>query len=483
MPNEITSLKPEIIWKHFSQLVKIPRCSGHEQAVADHICQLASGWKLEYQQDRVGNVLVRLPATAGHEQATGIILQAHLDMVCEKNSEVKHDFECEPIQAVIDGDWVKAIGTSLGSDNGIGVATCLAVMEDRSLVHGPVECLFTVDEETGLTGVYQLKKNVLQGKILINLDSEDEGTFTIGCAGGAESELILPVRRQNRKARNLLVITLKGLRGGHSGLDINLGRGNAIKLLARLLVEAAAKYKFELISFNGGSKRNAIPREAVAVLAVEPGRQKGLSQQLKKGFEGIKFEYRVTDPEMKLEIKKSQEPDNPLVAESQSRLLNLILSLPHGVVAMHPEISGLVETSSNLAIVETKGKTVSIICNTRSSVGSALEAVRLVIKATASLAGARILQPDGYPAWTPDLKSPLLQRMIEIYRQLFGKEPEVKAVHAGLECGIIGKKYPGLDMISIGPTIRYPHSPEEKANIKSVEKFWRLVVEALKELA
>ncbi len=483
MPTEIMSLKPEKIWKHFSDLLKIPHCSGHEQALADHICRLAASWNLEHQKDGVGNVLVRLPATSGHRAAPGVILQAHLDMVCEKNSDIHHDFQRDPIQPVIDGGWVKASGTSLGADNGIGVATCLAVMEDRSLVHGLVECLFTVDEETGLTGAYQLKKGLLHGKILINLDSEDEGTFTIGCAGGADSELTLPVQRKERKARNLLMVNLTGLRGGHSGLDINLGRGNAIKLLARLLAEAASKFKFELVSFNGGSKRNAISREAGAILAIGPTQQKGLSQQLKRSFEAIKFEYRVTEPDMKMEIKKSQESGYPLTADSQSRLLNLILTLPHGVVSLHPEISGLVETSSNLAIVETQGKKVKITCNTRSSVGSALEAVRLVIKANATLAGARIVQLKGYPAWTPNLKSPLLQRMIDLYRHLFEKEPEVKAVHAGLECGIIGEKYPDLGMISIGPTIRYPHSPEEKVNIDSVEKFWRLVVEALKALA
>ncbi|MDD8019665.1 MAG: aminoacyl-histidine dipeptidase [Acidobacteriota bacterium] len=483
MASEITSLKPENIWKHFSELLKIPHCSGHEQAVANHICQLAANWQLEAQKDKVGNVLVRLPASPGHQQVPGVILQAHLDMVCEKNSELEHDFQHDPIEAVVDGEWVKARGTSLGADNGIGVATCLAVLEDRSLVHGPVECLFTIDEETGLTGAYQLKKGLLKGKILLNLDSEDEGTFTIGCAGGADSELTLPVQRKAKKNRNLLVIKLKGLHGGHSGLDINLGRGNAIKLLARLLSEAAARFKFDLVSFHGGSKRNAIPREAVAVLAIEPAAQKGLILQLKKDMEAIKFEYRVTEPEINLEIKKSEEAGYLLTSESQARLLNLILSLPHGVIAMHPEISGLVETSSNLAIVETQEKRVMIICNTRSSVSSALQAVRLVIKANATLAAAKINQPDGYPAWTPDLKSPLLQRMIEIYRHLFQREPEVKAVHAGLECGIIGEKYPDLDMISIGPTIRYPHSPEEKVNIESVGKFWELVVETLKELA
>lgn len=483
MAQEITSLKPQNLWKHFNEILKIPHGSGNEKALAEHIINLAKAWNLEWQKDKVGNVVVRKPSSPGHENSPGVVLQAHLDMVCEKNSDVAHDFTRDPIQAYVDGDWVKARGTTLGADNGIGVAACLAVLEDKTLNHGPLECLFTVDEETGLTGAFKLSKNMLRGRYLLNLDSEDEGTFTIGCAGGADSEISLPLERKKKKAKGLLLVKISGLKGGHSGLDINLGRGNALKFLARLLVQSAEKFKFELLNFNGGSKRNAIPREAVATLAVPADQQKAFGQFIKKAFEAIKFEYKATEPDLALEIKKSEESGFPLTAEVQEKLLNLLLVLPHGVISMHPEISGLVETSTNLAVVNTSEKEAKIICNTRSSILSALEAVRLSIKAAANLAGAKIWQPEGYPAWTPNLKSPLLQKMVEIYQQLFQKEPEIKAVHAGLECGIIGEKFPGLDMISFGPTIRYPHSPDEQVNIPSVEKFWKFLLETLAKLA
>lgn len=483
MTQGITSLKPQNLWKHFNEILKIPHGSGNEKALAEHIINLAKAWNLEWQKDKVGNVVVRKPASPGHENSPGVVLQAHLDMVCEKNSDVAHDFTKDPIQAYVDGDWVKARGTTLGADNGIGVAACLAVLEDKTLNHGPLECLFTVDEETGLTGAFKLSKNMLRGRYLLNLDSEEEGTFTIGCAGGADSEISLPLERKKKKAKELLLVKISGLKGGHSGLDINLGRGNALKFLARLLIQATEKFKFELLNFNGGSKRNAIPREAVAILAVPADRQKAFDQFIKKSFEAIKFEYKTTEPDLALEIKKSEESGFPLTAEVQEKLLNLLLVLPHGVISMHPEISGLVETSTNLAVVNTSEKEAKIICNTRSSILSALEAVRLSVKAAANLAGAKIWQPEGYPAWTPNLKSPLLQKMVEIYQQLFQKEPEIKAVHAGLECGIIGEKFPGLDMISFGPTIRYPHSPDEQVNIPSVEKFWNFLLETLAKLA
>lgn len=483
MNQQISSLKPEKLWKYFSELLKIPHGSGNEKALAEYIINLARSLNLEWQKDKVGNVVVRKPASPGLENSPGVVLQAHLDMVCEKNSDVSHDFTRDPIQAYVDGDWVKARGTTLGADNGIGVAACLAVLEDRTLNHGPLECLFTVDEETGLTGAFKLGKNMLKGRYLLNLDSEDEGTFTIGCAGGADSEITLPIERKKKKVKTLLSVKISGLKGGHSGLDINLGRGNALKLLARLLIRSMDRFKFELVAFSGGSKRNAIPREAWATLFVPESIQKKLTQSLKKEFEAIKFEYKVTEPDLALEIKTSNETGFPFVTESQEKFLNLIMVLPHGVISMHPEIPGLVETSSNLAVVNTAEKEIKIICNTRSSILSALEAVRLSIKSAGQLAGAKLIQPEGYPAWTPNLKSTLLQKMVDIYHQLFQKEPEIKAVHAGLECGIIGEKFPGMDMISFGPTIKYPHSPDEQVNIPSVERFWKFLIEALAKLS
>ncbi|MCX8160438.1 MAG: aminoacyl-histidine dipeptidase [Candidatus Saccharicenans sp.] len=482
MSNDLTSLKPEKLWKHFSQILTIPHGSGNEKALAAHIINLARSWGLETRQDKVGNVVVRKPASPGKENAPGLVLQAHLDMVCEKNSDISHDFMKDPIQAYLDGDWVKARGTTLGADNGIGLAACLAILEDKTLTHGPLECLFTVDEETGLTGAFKLGKDMLTGKLLLNLDSEDEGTFTIGCAGGADSEISLPLDRKRKKPGQVLLVKISGLRGGHSGLDINLGRGNALKLLARALAVASENFKLELISFSGGSKRNAIPREAWALVGLEKASRRALVNFLKKEFEAIKAEFKVTEPELAYDISDSIDSGFPLTAEAQNRLLRLILALPHGVMAMHPQIAGLVETSSNLAIVNIEPKAARIICNTRSSVYTALEAVRLVIRSCCQLAGARVNQPQGYPAWTPNLDSRLLQKMVDIYRQLFQKEPEVKAVHAGLECGIIGEKYDGMDMISFGPTIRYPHSPDEKVSVSSVEKFWQFLLVALEKL-
>jgi dipeptidase D len=482
MANHLTSLKPEKLWKHFSEILKIPHGSGNEGPLGGHIINLAKNWNLEWQKDKVGNVVVRKSGSPGYENAPGVVLQAHLDMVCEKNSDVQHDFTRDQINAYLDGDWVKAKGTTLGADNGIGIAACLAVLEDRTLTHGPVECLFTVDEETGLTGAFKLKKDLLKGRLLLNLDSEDEGTFTIGCAGGADSEIFLPVERKKKKGKNVLTIKITGLRGGHSGLDINQGRGNALKFLARILSQAQGEDKIELLSFNGGSKRNAIPREAWALVAVEPGAQRALVNQLKKSFELIRSEYKVTEPEISLSVQKSSETGYPLAAQSQISLLHLLLALPHGVISMHPEIPGLVETSTNLAIVNTEDKAIKVICNSRSSVKSALEFVRLVLRACSHLAGARVNQPEGYPAWTPDLQSTLLQKMVDIYKNLFQQEPEVKAVHAGLECGIIGEKYPGMDMISFGPTIKNPHSPDERIHVGSVAKFWSFLTETLVRL-
>ncbi len=483
MSTDLTSLKPEKLWKHFSQILTIPHGSGNEKALASHIINLAKSWGLEARQDKVGNVVVRKAASPGKENSPGVVLQAHLDMVCEKNSDVSHDFLKDPIQAYVDGDWVKARGTTLGADNGVGLAACLAILEDRTLTHGPLECLFTVDEETGLTGAFKLGKDMLTGSLLLNLDSEDEGTFTIGCAGGADSEISLPLARKKKKPAQVLLVKISGLRGGHSGLDINLGRGNALKLLARVLATASEKFKLELISLAGGSKRNAIPREAWALVGFDKNVRRALVRFLQKEFEAIKSEYRVTEPELAYDLRNSIDTGFPLTVESQNRLLGLILALPHGVMAMHPQIAGLVETSSNLAIVNTEPKAARIICNTRSSVFTALEAVRLVIRSCCQLAGVRVNQPQGYPAWTPNLDSKLLQKMVEIYHNLFQKEPEVKAVHAGLECGIIGEKYAGMDMISFGPTIRYPHSPDERVSLSSVEKFWQFLLEALEKLA
>ena len=484
MSDIFAGLVPPLLWKHFAQILKIPHCSGNEKALGDYIISVAGSRKLEWQRDKVGNVVVKKPASAGKEKAIGVILQGHLDMVCEKNSDVVHDFGKDPLKAEVKGEWVQARGTTLGSDNGIGVASALAVMEDDSLVHGPLEFLFTADEETGLTGATRIQKSFIQGKRLLNLDSEEEGTFTIGCSGGADSELTLPLQRKKRRFTGCYRAKISGLRGGHSGLDINKCRGNAIRMLARLLYQAQEKFKFELVWIEGGNKRNAIPREAWADLFLDPSAARKMGSLLQDQFKKIQNEYKVVEKEAQFSWEKLEaHKEDPLSASTQSLFIRLLLTLPHGVMAMHPEIASLVETSTNLALIRCEKKQAQIICSSRSSVASALEAIRQTIKAAAELAGAKVFQPGGYPGWEPNLQSELLKRLKELHKKVFSKDPVIKAVHAGLECGIIGEKFPGMDMISFGPTIEHPHSPEERVHIGSVENFWRFMTAILEDLS
>jgi dipeptidase D len=483
MASQFSGLKPTHLWKRFEDILKIPHCSGNEKAFGEYILAAAKDLGLGAKRDKVGNVLVRKPATPGREKAEGVILQGHLDMVGEKNSDVVHDFAKDPIRASIKGEWVQAEGTTLGADNGIGVAACLAVMEDKGLVHGPLEFLFTVDEETGLTGANKLAKGLLKGTRLLNLDSEEEGSFTIGCAGGADSVITRTLKRKKVATGNLYRLLISGLRGGHSGIDIHQGRGNAIKLLARMLGQAQKEHRFELVQMEGGNKRNAIPREAWALISVPPAAVKALSGSFKKAFEKIRSEYKSVETGVKYSFDKADGREFALAAESQKNLLNLLAGLPHGVVAMHPEIAGLVETSTNLAIIRCEKKQAQIVCSTRSSIASALQATREVLEAVCAMAGAKIVMQDGYPGWMPNLQSPLLAKLLEVHRKVTGKEAEVKAIHAGLECGIIGKKYPGMDMISFGPTLEHPHSPDERVHIGSVERFWTFVTAVLAALS
>jgi dipeptidase D len=483
MASTLNELNPRLLWKHFAKILTIPHCSGNEKPLGDYVLSVAASLGLPGKRDKVGNVLISKPATAGREGAVGAILQGHLDMVCEKNSDKVHDFSKDPIQAEIKGDWVYAKGTTLGADNGIGLAAALAVMEEKTLVHGPLEFLFTVDEETGLTGANKIQKGFLSGRMLLNLDSEDEGTFTIGCAGGADSTLTLPLDRKKTASKNLYKLHVHGLRGGHSGLDINQGRGNAIKLLARTLGQAQAAAKFEVISIEGGSKHNAIPREAVALLACPPVQVRLMTVAFKKAFDKIKVEYKAVEPGAAYSLDAVAGKDFALTQDCQRTLLDFLIALPHGVIAMHPEIAGLTETSTNLAIVKTSKASVAVLCSTRSSVASALEAARGIIISVCALAGAKPDLKDGYPGWMPNLDSPLLKKLKELYIKTFGKEAEVVAVHAGLECGIIGEKFPGMDMISFGPTMRNPHSPEEHVHTASVEKFWTFLTAAIDGLS
>ncbi len=483
MTKNIADLEPSAIWRHFEEFLKIPHGSGNEKALGDYIISVAQRNDLPWKRDQVGNIVISKKASSGMEDAPGVILQGHLDMVCEKNSDVEHDFSKDPIKAEIRGDWVQARGTTLGADNGIGGCAALAILEDPSLTHPPLECLFTVEEETGLTGATFIKPDFLAGTRLLNLDSEDEGEFTIGCAGGADSTITLPLQREAAVTGRALSVKLAGLQGGHSGVDINLGRGNAIKLLARLLWEAGRIVPFGLSAFDGGNLRNAIPREAWATVLVDPDRMDELSDALRTAFASVKEEYRVVDPDVNLDLSPDEKMPETVLKDSDGKtLINLLFSLPHGVIAMHPEMEGLVETSTNLAVIHALDAKAEIICSTRSSVASALRATRRVLAALSELAGADIHLEEGYPGWKPNLQSPLLQTLKDVYQSMFSREAHISAIHAGLECGMIGEKYPGMDMISFGPTIKFPHSPSEKVHTPSVAKFWKFLLKLLEEL-
>lgn len=484
MTSIFEGIQPLNLWKHFEEILKIPHCSGNEKALGDYIVSQAERLNLSCQRDSVGNVVVSKNPTSGREKSKGVILQGHIDMVCEKNSDVDHDFSKDVIQAEIKEDWVTAKGTTLGSDNGLGIAAALAIMEDDSLVHGPLEFLFTVDEETGLTGATQINSDFLKGDILLNLDSEEEGAFTIGCAGGADSEISLALERKDRSNGDLFRLKLFGYRGGHSGLDINKGRGNAIKLISRMLWQVSKSCSFELVGIEGGNKRNAIPREAWADLYVASSQKDDLEEGLRLSFNKIFEEYKAVEAEAKFSFEHIDEDSKkPLTANSQVSLINFLFTIPHGVISMHPEMEDLVETSTNMAIVHTHPDNAQVICSSRSSVESGLEATLNTLSASCEMVGADINQPEGYPGWTPNLQSKLLQTCKSVYKKKFQREPEVAAVHAGLECGIIGEKFPEMDMISFGPTIEHPHSPEERAFIPSVEKFWDFLTAVLTELS
>lgn len=476
----VAELEPKPVWKHFDKILTIPRGSKEEARVRDYVLSVADAHDLAHSTDAAGNVVVRKPGSPGHEKAAVVILQSHLDMVNEKNSDVAHDFTRDAIQPRRDGDYLAATGTTLGSDNGIGVATMLALMESTAGPHGPLELLFTIDEETGLTGASELDAALLTGRLLINLDSEEENTVTVGCAGGAGSTLVLPVRKSAAKG-TALQVRLRNLRGGHSGIDIHLQRGNAVKLLARILNAAHRSAKFRVASLEGGNKHNAIPREAAAVVVVAENGA-GVRGAIESEFAAIKNEFISADPDMELLIQDVPLAESAWDDKSTSKVLDLLEALPHGVIAMSADIPGLVETSTNVATITMNGETVVIGTSSRSSVGSALRAVQRRIRAIGELAEAAVDEAGGYPGWKPDLSSALLRVVQEVHAATHGCAPKVVAIHAGLECGIIGEKVPGMDMISFGPQIEFPHSPNERVQIASVARFYRLLTATLARL-
>ena len=480
----LANLKPELLWKHFDEIRKIPHGSGKETAIGEYVKSVARANKCEFDSDEVGNIVIRKAATKGYEKAEIIILQGHLDMVCEKNSDVDFDFEKDAIQLQLDGEWLKAKGTTLGADNGIGIAASLAALEDNSLIHGPLELLFTVDEETGLTGAGYIKPGFLKGKKYLNLDSEEEGVFTIGCSGGADSVTTLPVKKVAAPAGFALRVKIAGLKGGHSGIDIIEGRGNANKFLTRILWKANEAESIALASITGGNKRNAIAREAFADIIVSTDKIDAVKQTMNQAFKDIMTEFKAIEKDATLVLEKLENsPAKVLSEESKVAALKLLYGLPHGVLAMSLEIPGLVETSTNLAIVNTTDNAITIGQSSRSSLKSALEAARIKLKSLAELAGGTVEQPEGYPGWAPNLDSEILSIAKDVYKELFGKEPELAAIHAGLECGIIGEKFPGMDMVSFGPDLKNPHSPDEMVHVGSVELFWKHVAGILENIA
>jgi dipeptidase D len=482
--NEIVHLEPVRVWSLFYEVTQIPRPSKQEEKIIAFLEQFASAHKLAIKKDAAGNVLISKPAAKGHEGTACIVLQSHVDMVCEKNSDVQHDFYTDPIQPFIDNGWVKAKGTTLGADDGIGVAMMLAVLQDESLPLGPIECLFTVDEETGLTGAFGLEPGFISGNTLINLDSEDEGEIFIGCAGGKDTIATLPYNfiRPGRDSK-AFIIGITGLKGGHSGDDIHRRLGNAIKLLASLLKEADSKFSIGLSRFEGGNLRNAIPREAFASIAIEAAKEADFIDFVKQSARKLKEEFAATDAGIEVGIDAIPSPGFCLEASAQKALLNAMVSCPNGVIAWSKDIDGLVETSTNLASVKfEKNKTVVITTSQRSSSDTAKENIVSEVAGVFKSAGMQVIHSDGYPGWTPNMNSPLLAVAEKTYLTLFGKKPLVKAIHAGLECGLFLEKNPQLDMISVGPTIKGVHSPDERLEIATVKKAWDFLIAVLQNL-
>jgi dipeptidase D len=482
MSEAVAGLKPERLWHYFAEISRIPRGSKNETAVARYVLETAARLKLKAEQDAAENVVIRKPASTGRARSRSLCLQGHLDMVCEKNAGVVHDFLKDPIELVRKGNLLMAKGTTLGADNGVAVATCLAIAEDRSLEHGPLELLFTVDEETGLTGAGRLQPGFVESRTLMNLDSEEEGALYVGCSGGRDTTGTWEVPFEPAPAQTVrLRVSVRGLKGGHSGLEIDKGRGNAIKILARTvarLMDLGARVS----SLQGGNKRNAIPREAEAVLFVPKQRLAEAQAVVKELDDTVRAELRSVEPDLAVvgEVAKGAAKGKVVPKAQATRIIKTLLGLPHGVVKMSADIPGLVETSTNVAVITTGRGKIELATSQRSSVASEILEIEGAVRAVLELGGAKVARGAGYPGWAPNLNSEILGIAKSTYQSLFGKEPEIKAIHAGLECGIIGEKYPGMDMVSFGPTLEGVHSPAERIHIDTVERFWDYVLAILR---
>jgi dipeptidase D len=483
MSHAIEGLKPELVWKYFAEICAIPRPSKHEEKMTAYVLNKAKELGLEAKKDKYGNVVVKKPASPGREHVRMVCLQGHLDMVAEKNKDKVHDFLKDPIELVRKGNVLMANGTTLGADNGIAVATNLAIMEDRSLEHGPLEFLFTVDEETGLTGASNLQPGFIESKTLLNLDSEEEGSIYVGCAGGRDTTSTWKLAVDNAPRDTMpAIVSVKGLKGGHSGLEIDKGRGNAVKILNRALLELD-NLGGRIASMNGGNKHNAIPREAEALVFIPKRKWKAAAAAIENFNTIAKAELATVDPDLTVSISEASVKKAKVFKKKlQDLVLKTIAGMPHGVIKMSADIPGLVETSTNVAVIRTEKTKLVLVTSQRSSVMSELDEIQQSVAAISELGGARVKTGDGYPGWKPNLDSEILKVAKATYKQLYGKEPEIKAIHAGLECGIIGERMQGMDMISFGPTLEGVHSPDEKIYIDTVEKFWNFLLAVLKNV-
>ncbi|WP_426417735.1 aminoacyl-histidine dipeptidase [Aestuariirhabdus sp. LZHN29] len=478
--NALGDLKPRPLWNYFAQLCKVPRISQQEEAVRQLLVDFAAALGLGYQIDSAGNLIVRKPATAGYEGRCGVILQSHLDMVPQKNSGINHDFDVDPIRPLIDNGWVRADGTTLGADNGIGVAAMMAVLAADDLHHGPIEALFTVDEERGMSGAEGLEAGVLQGDILFNLDSEDEGELFVGCAGCVDIVATASYSPESQVEHGKSYeIFVSGLKGGHSGCDIHLGRGNANKIMNRLLKRATEELGLAISTITGGSLRNAIPRESIARVVVPVAHAERLRQMVDEVARVVAAELEMVDSGVKIEISDTAPVEEVMPSAVQAHWLAALACCPHGVQRMSDTLSGVVETSNNLATLNIGGGVIEVGCMARSAVDSAIDELADAVCSCFSLVNADTRLEAPSPGWRPNMQSPILEVLSTTYKRLFGEKPAIKVIHAGLECGLLGGTYPHWDMISFGPTIRFPHSPDERVDIKTVGRFWQLLTSAL----
>jgi dipeptidase D len=482
MTPALQNLEPKEIWKHFDALAAIPRASTKEAAAREYVLAQAKRLGLEAIHDKVGNTVIRKPAHAGRERAPMALLQGHLDMVCEKNEGTAHNFDTDPIKIVRDGDWLKAEGTTLGSDNGVGVSAALAVMESKDISHGPLEFVFTIDEESGLTGAAEFPAGMLKSEYFLNLDNEETGTICIGCAGGVKTTGRRKVGMRPSSKNAAWRVKVGGLKGGHSGVDIHQGRGNALRVLGGVLGSALEQQGVEIAAVNGGSAQNAIPREASAVVVADAGKEKDLQALVAKAESEYKTDLGAFDSNLQITMEKVAAPEKVFSAEDARRVADLLVSVPHGVLAMSPDVPGLTQNSTNLAVINTKDDMVEIVTSQRSAIESSKWAAARMVATVFRLAGFEVEHSGNYPGWKPLPKSDIVLKLQATHEKVFGQPAKLIAMHAGLECGVIGEKYPGMQMASFGPTIVDPHSPNERVQISTVASFWKYLKSALEKI-